>query len=91
MGVGGGVCVGVCVCMCVCGMLICFVSTLGSHDMGRHKLPIIIIIIKATMVSKVLTGLVGLQQTERTEAIMRRSGTGRNVHCGISPDVILCG
>ena len=26
-------------------MLICFVSALGSHEMGRHKLPIIIIII----------------------------------------------
>ena len=25
--------------------LICFVSVLGSHEMGRHKLPIIIIII----------------------------------------------
>ena len=46
-----------CVCVCVhvgvfvgvrvcgCGMLICFVSALGSHEMGRHKLPIIIIII----------------------------------------------
>ena len=45
-----GVCVcgwGVCVCVCVCGsgMLICFVSALGSHEMGHHKLPIIIIII----------------------------------------------
>ena len=38
----GGVFVGVCV--CGCGMLICFVSALGSHEMGRHKLPIIIII-----------------------------------------------
>ena len=40
-------CVGVFVGVCVygCGMLICFVSALGSHDMGRHKLPIIIIII----------------------------------------------
>ena len=28
------------VCACVCGMLICFVSPLGSHEMGRHKLPI---------------------------------------------------
>ena len=37
-----GVCA--CVCMCVCSMLICFVSALGSHEMGRHKLPIIIII-----------------------------------------------
>ena len=37
-----GVFVGVC--MCGCGMLICFVSALGSHEMGRHKLPIIIII-----------------------------------------------
>ena len=38
---------GVCGCVGVCGsgMLICFVSTLGSHEMGRHKLPIIIIII----------------------------------------------
>ena len=35
----------VCVCVCVCGMLICFVSALGSHEMGRHKLSIIIIII----------------------------------------------
>ena len=34
------------VCACVCGMLISFVSALGSHEMGRHKLPIIIIIIK---------------------------------------------
>ena len=33
------------VCVCGCGVLICFVSTLGSHEMGRHKLPIIIIII----------------------------------------------
>ena len=42
---GGGW--GVCGCVCVCGsrMLICFVSALGSHEMGRHKLPIIIIII----------------------------------------------
>ena len=36
------VCVGgwsVCGCVCVCGsgMLICFVSALGSHEMGRHK------------------------------------------------------
>ena len=47
-----GVCVGggvwVCgvfsgVCVCGCGMLICFVSALGSHEMGRHKLSIIII------------------------------------------------
>ena len=37
-----GVCV--CVCVCMCGMLICFISALGSHEMGRHKLPIIIII-----------------------------------------------
>ena len=36
-----GVFVGVCV--CVCGMLICFVNALGSHEMGRHKVPIIII------------------------------------------------
>ena len=28
-----------------CGMLICFVSALGSHEMERHKLPIIIFII----------------------------------------------
>ena len=41
--VGGGVCG--CVCVCGSGMLICFVSALGSHEMGRHKLPIIIIII----------------------------------------------
>ena len=33
------------VCVCGCGMLICFVSALGSHEMGRHKLPIITIII----------------------------------------------
>ena len=33
------------VCVCGCGMLICFLSALGSHEMGRHKLPIIIIII----------------------------------------------
>ena len=55
-----GVCVCVCVCVCVrvrvgvwgclwvcacgCGMLICFVSALGSHEMGRHKLPIIILL-----------------------------------------------
>ena len=37
-----GVCGGVCV--CGSGMLICFVSALGSHEMGRHKLPITIII-----------------------------------------------
>ena len=36
---------GVGVCVCVCGMLICFVSALGSHEIGRHKLSIIIIII----------------------------------------------
>ena len=33
--------------MCVCMCLAClpaFVSALGSHEMGRHKLPIIIII-----------------------------------------------
>ena len=35
-----------CACVCGCGMLICFVSALGSHEKGRHKLPIIIIIIK---------------------------------------------
>ena len=34
-----------CACVCVCDMLICFLSALGSHEMGRHKLPIIIIII----------------------------------------------
>ena len=39
-----GVVVFVGVCVCGCGMLICFVSALGSHEMGRHKLPIIIII-----------------------------------------------
>ena len=38
--VGGGVCG--CVCVCGSGMLICFVSALGSHEMERHKLPIII-------------------------------------------------
>ena len=26
-----------CVCMCGSGMFICFVSVLGSHEMGRHK------------------------------------------------------
>ena len=41
--VGGGVCG--CVCVCGSGMLICFVSALGSHEMERHILPIIIIII----------------------------------------------
>ena len=43
--VGGGVW-GVCgwVCVCRSGMLICFVSALGSHEMGHHKLPIIIIV-----------------------------------------------
>ena len=40
---GGGVCG--CVCVCGSGMLICFVSALGSHEKGRHKLPIIVIII----------------------------------------------
>ena len=35
---------GVLVDVWVCGMVICFVSALGSHEMGRHKLPIIIII-----------------------------------------------
>ena len=32
--------------MCVCGsgILISFVSALGAHEMGRHKLPIFIII-----------------------------------------------
>ncbi len=36
---------GGCVCVYGSGMLICFVSALGSHEMGRHKLPIIIIIL----------------------------------------------
>ena len=38
---------GVCVCVRVCGsgMFICFVSALGSHEMGRHTLPIIVIIV----------------------------------------------
>ena len=40
----GGWSVRGCVCVCVSGMLICFVSALGFHEMGRHKLPIIIII-----------------------------------------------
>ena len=40
-----GMCVPACVCVCGSGMLICFVSAQGSHEMGRHKLPIIIIII----------------------------------------------
>ena len=39
------VCACGCLWVCGCGMLICFVSTLGSHEMGRHKLPIIIIIL----------------------------------------------
>ena len=39
---GWGVCGWVCV--CGSGMLICFVSALGSHEMGRHKLPIIILL-----------------------------------------------
>ena len=43
---GGGVCGRVCV--CGCGMLICFVSALGSHKMGCHELPIIIIYILLT-------------------------------------------
>ena len=44
--VGGDVW-GVCGCVCVCGsgMLICFISALGSHEMGHHKLPVNIIII----------------------------------------------
>ena len=51
------VCVGgwsVCGCVCVCGsgMLICFVSALGSHEMGRHKLPIIIIILLCAPLSR---------------------------------------
>ena len=29
------------VCVYGCGMLICFVSALGSHEIGRNKLPII--------------------------------------------------
>ena len=33
------------VCVCGSGMLICFVSALGSHEMGRHKLPILLLII----------------------------------------------
>ena len=33
----------VCVCVCGSGVLICYVLALGSHEMGRHKLPIIII------------------------------------------------
>ena len=40
------VCVRMGVCVCGCGMLIYFVSVLGSHEMGRQKLPIIIIIIR---------------------------------------------
>ena len=43
-----GVFVGVCV--CGCGMLICFVNALGSQEMGRHKLPIIIIIIVTSVI-----------------------------------------
>ena len=47
------VCVHVCVCggvfmgvwVCGCGMLICFVSALGSHEMGCHKLPVIIMLL----------------------------------------------
>ena len=38
----GGVCVCVCVRACV-ACLSAFVSALGSHEMGHHKLPIIII------------------------------------------------
>ena len=49
------VCACVCVCVCVCVWrvrvlkcyecaLFAFVSALGSHEMGHHKLPIIIII-----------------------------------------------
>ena len=44
-----------CVCVCVCVCVVCvflklmclsvFVSALGSHEMGRHKLPFIFIII----------------------------------------------
>ena len=50
VGVGVWVCVGVGVWLfvgvfvCGCGMLICFVSALGSNEMGRHKLPIIILL-----------------------------------------------
>ena len=41
-----GVCVCVCVCACVgVACLSAFVSALGSQEMGRHKLPIIITII----------------------------------------------
>ena len=37
---------GVCVCVCVClACLFAFVSALGSHKLGRHKLPIIITIL----------------------------------------------
>ena len=40
VGVGVG-CLCMRVCVCVCGMLICFVSALGSHETGRHKIPVI--------------------------------------------------
>ena len=44
----GSECGGVCVCVCACVCVTClsaFVSALGSHEMGRHELPIIIDII----------------------------------------------
>ena len=51
------VCVGVCVCVCVCvACLSAFIIALVSHEMGRHKLPIIIIIKENTVRKRILTG-----------------------------------
>ena len=49
---GVGVCAWVCMCVCACVPVAClsaFVSALGSHEMGCHKLPIIIIITISTI------------------------------------------
>ena len=42
-----------CLWVCGCGMLNCFVSALGPHEIGRHKLPIIIIYYKSELVKDV--------------------------------------
>ena len=69
-----GVFVGVCA--CGSGMLICFVSALGSHEMGRHKLPIIIIIIIIIIKTKTVEslGTQGKTHSNWTSRKMRGGG-----------------
>ena len=42
--------------VCGCGMLICFVSALDSHEMGRRKLPITIILFWGWPLSRTFIG-----------------------------------